>query len=139
MDEVLANKAASIERCLQRIREESKQDWKSNYTHQDALILNLERACQTSIDAASYIVRIKKLGIPSESKEVFQLLESGAIISFEMSKKLQKMVGFRNLAVHEYGNLSLTVVEQIIEKELITLKQFASILLQIDLKKPLNN
>lgn len=136
MDEVLATKAASIERCLKRVLEESTHDWKTNLTHQDALILNLERACQASIDTASNIVRQKKLGIPSESKEVFVLLEKSSTIPNEMSDRLKKMVGFRNLAVHEYRKLSLAVVEQIIEKELVILRQFASILLQIDFKTP---
>ena len=71
MDDVIIAKAATIERCLKRIKQEAEHNWKTDFTHQDALLLNLERACQASIDAASHIVRIRKLGIPKQSREVF--------------------------------------------------------------------
>ncbi len=52
-DDVILNKAASIERCLRRIQEEyagDKQNLVANQTKQDAIILNLQRACETAID-----------------------------------------------------------------------------------------
>ena len=48
MDDVLLNKAAIIERCLQRISEEyqgHENELETNYTRQDSIILNLLRAC----------------------------------------------------------------------------------------------
>ncbi len=52
MDDVLLNKAATIERCLKRIQEEyddHKEELESNLTRQDSIILNLQRACEASI------------------------------------------------------------------------------------------
>jgi len=54
-DDVIVNKAASIERCLRRIQEEYARDVQNlvaNQTKQDAIILNLQRACETAIDLA---------------------------------------------------------------------------------------
>ena len=48
MDDVILNKISSIHKCIQRIQEEYKayKDTEDmNFTHQDALILNLLRAC----------------------------------------------------------------------------------------------
>lgn len=135
MDEVISNKAASIEKCLKRIEEESVKDWKNDFTVQDSLILNLERACQASIDVASHIVRKEKLGLPKFSREVYDLLLEKGIISQQMSIKLKNMVGFRNIAVHDYSNLNLAVVEQIIEKELSVFKEFVSILIGYSSKR----
>ncbi|MDZ7810090.1 MAG: hypothetical protein U5L11_07940 [Arhodomonas sp.] len=48
-DDVVLEKAASIERCLQRVVEEyegHEGELAENYTRQDALLLNLLRACE---------------------------------------------------------------------------------------------
>ena len=57
-DDVVLNKAASIERCLQRILEEyagDNQNLVENQTKLDAIILNLQRACEAAIDLAMYV------------------------------------------------------------------------------------
>ena len=45
MDEILINKSATISRCIKRIREDYQDDFKVNFTKQDSVILNIERAC----------------------------------------------------------------------------------------------
>ena len=40
------------------------------------------------------------------------------IISKELSKNLQRMVGFRNIAVHDYQAISLDILQKIIENHL---------------------
>jgi uncharacterized protein YutE (UPF0331/DUF86 family) len=72
MDDVLQNKAAIIERCLTRIREEyqgSKDQLETNYTKQDSIILSLLRAAEASIDSAMHVVRVKQLGVPQQFRE----------------------------------------------------------------------
>ncbi len=41
------------------------------------------------------------------------------------------MVGFRNLAVHDYASLNMDVIEAIITKKLLYLEAFAKILVTI--------
>lgn len=53
-DDVLLNKAAAIERAVRRVRDEHGGDDANlliHQTRQDAIILNLQRACESSIDA----------------------------------------------------------------------------------------
>ena len=48
-DEVVINKVQSIQRCIYRAKEEYKiagQAFISLYSHQDAAILNITRACE---------------------------------------------------------------------------------------------
>ena len=69
---VLLNKAAIIERSLKRMKAEYQSDpTLTNFTHVDAMILNIERACQAAIDAAQHIVAQHRLGIPQNSAESF--------------------------------------------------------------------
>ena len=131
-DDVLLNKAASIERCLKRIDEEYRgheREFETNQTRQDALILNLLRACETAIDAAMHLVRVRKLGLPQESRDAFKLLGKAGVLTDDLSGKLQKMVGFRNVAVHNYADLDLNIVRSIVEQRLGDFREFARLLI----------
>ena len=133
MDDIVLNKASIIEKCLDRIKEEyigHEDIFEDNYTKQDSVVLNLERACQACIDLGMHIARIKNLGVPQSSREVFVLLQMARIITPAVSKKMQAMVGFRNIAVHDYQNLNLDIVRAVIEKHLKDFQDFKKVILQ---------
>lgn len=128
-DDVILNKAASIERCLRRIEEEyagSEQHLVANQTKQDAIILNLQRACETAIDLAMYAVSRRKLGVPQDSRDAFTLLQTAGILPAELATRMQRMVGFRNVAIHEYTRLNMDIVHTIITKQLDDFRTFSS-------------
>jgi len=76
VDDVVVNKSATIERCLARVREEygDGSGLESDLRRQDALVLNLLRACETAIDLAMHAVRKASLGVPQSSRDAFALL-----------------------------------------------------------------
>lgn len=116
VDDTLLNKAAIIERCTRRIREEYKMCPNlDNYTHVDALTLNIERACQAAIDMANHIIASKHLGIPQSSANSFELLAQAALIEKSLLKSMKAMTGFRNIAVHEYQEVKLDILKYISE------------------------
>lgn len=124
---IIQNKIETIRKCLQRVREDyasASQHFLTDFTRQDAVILNLERASQTAIDMATHIVRMKKLGIPQKSSDVFLLLEQKNLITPKTSQNMQKMVGFRNIAVHDYQKLNLNIVVSIIQNHLEDFEMF---------------
>lgn len=125
--DIIFNKAQVIERCIKRINEEYENNPNNlqNFTKQDSIILNIQRACEASIDLAMHIVSEMNLGIPQSSREVFDLLNKGNIIDEVLAKRLKAMVGFRNVAVHDYQALNLAIVQKIIEEHLEDLKAFA--------------
>lgn len=130
MDDVLLNKAANIERCIQRIKEEyNVADFQSNFTKQDAAILNLLRACEACIDMGNRVIRLKSLGLPQSSRDVFSILEQAKIISPELSRQMQNMAGFRNIAVHNYTQLNMDIVDSIINNNLVYFSQFSQVIL----------
>lgn len=134
-DDVMLNKTGAIERCLQRIREEYGKDptnLRDDITKQDAIILNLQRACQATIDLAMHLVREHDLGVPQESRDAFALLEEHGHLDSELSGRLMRMVGFRNVAVHEYQKLNLDIVQAIVEEHLSGFTQFTERVLTTD-------
>ncbi len=129
VDDVILNKAATIERCLKRVVEEyagNDANLVTNQTKQDAMILNLQRACETSIDLAMHVISRRRLGIPQDSRDAFTILHTAGILPVDLAVRMQHMVGFRNVAVHEYTRLNVDVVRSIITKQLDDFRLFSS-------------
>lgn len=129
--DVILNKIETIERCINRIYEVYSDTPESlnDYTKQDSIILNIQRACEASIDLAMHVVSEKKLGVPQNSRDSFEALQVNNIIDENLNKKMKAMVGFRNIAVHDYRAINLKVVQTIIEKHL---KDFEEYIYQIN-------
>ena len=114
LDDICFNKAGIIERSIRRVLEEYSQDSKlENYTHIDAMILNVERACQAAIDLAMHLVARDHLGSPQSSADSFRLLQSVGYINEKTAKAMMAMTGFRNVAIHEYQQMDLVVLHAI--------------------------
>lgn len=134
-DDVILSKAGIIERCLHRIEDEyqdNPENLYENVTRQDAIVLNLQRACQGAIDLAMHLVREHGLGVPQESREAFALLEEKGFLDSDLSSRLQRMVGFRNIAIHDYQELNLDIVQSIVERHLSDFTQFTERVLKTD-------
>ncbi len=54
------------------------------------------------IGSAGHIVAAEAYGTPDSTAGVFALLQKRGVINAELAGRLRRMVGFRNIAVHEY-------------------------------------
>lgn len=132
-DDVLLNKAATIERCIARAREEYNVDpdgFSTNFTRQDAAVLNIQRACEAALDMGNHLIRRDKLGITQSARDVFTLLEQAGRIDSATANPMRHMVGFRNVAVHDYQALVLPITVNIITQHLDDFSNYAKALLQ---------
>ena len=131
---VIINKYESIERCVNRINEEYNNDPNNlnNYSKLDAIVLNLQRSCELVIDIAMYIVSTRKLGIPQSKKEAFEILLKNNYITEDTFKKMKGMIGFRNIAVHDYKEIDEEILQDIIENHLTDLTDFARAILDME-------
>jgi uncharacterized protein YutE (UPF0331/DUF86 family) len=131
-DEVIINKAATIERCVSRAREEyarGPESFAGDFTRQDAAILNIQRACEAALDMGQHLIRRERLGVPQSARDVFALLAQADLIDAALADVLKRMVGFRNIAVHDYQKLQLPITVAIIEKHLDDFLRYSRILL----------
>jgi len=133
MNDVVINKVAVIERCLKRIHEvyEGNPENLTDYTKQDSIILNIQRACEASIDLAMYIVSERKLGVPKASRDAFMFLQETKIIEENLAQSMMNMVGFRNIAVHDYQTLDLDILETILREHMDDFRDFSKIILKL--------
>jgi len=135
VDDVLINKAATIERCVRRVREEYAHNpatFATDHTRQDAAILNIQRACEAALDMGQHLIRREKLGVPQSARDVFALLAQGGWITHALAASLKHMVGFRNIAVHDYQALQLPITVSIIQSHLDEFLQYSQTLLLYD-------
>lgn len=126
---VVINKFETIEKCINRINEEYENNPENlcDYRKMDMIILNLQRACEAVLDIAMYVVSTRKLGLPQNKREAFIILEENNIIDKQMSLNMQGMVGFRNIAVHDYKEVDEKIIQDVIENHLEDLLNFARI------------
>lgn len=134
-DDVLINKAASIERCVARVREEYEKDpatFATDFTRQDSAVLNIQRACEAALDIGQHLIRRERLGIPQSARDTFELLLQGGWLEEGLVKNLKNMVGFRNIAVHDYQALQLPIMIAIITGHLDDFLAFSAFILRKD-------
>lgn len=132
-DDVLVNKAATVERCVARAREEyeaAPDTFLTDFTRQDAAILNVQRACEAVLDMGQHLVRREKLGVPQSARDVFELLAKAHWIDAPLAEALKRMVAFRNIAVHDYQNLLLPILVSVITQHLSEFLEFTRIALK---------
>ncbi len=104
LDPVL-NKKESIERCIIQIQRyyalPSEKPFSEDFLKLDAISANLQRLCQFAIDLANLTIRKKKLSLPKDSADSFQILAKADLIGQKLGDSLKGMVGFRNVVAED--------------------------------------
>lgn len=133
-DDVLLNKAATVERCVARAREEyaASPDFATDFTRQDAAVLNILRACEACLDMGQHLIRRDRLGLPQSARDVFALLAQASWIDTTLQDTMQRMVGFRNIAVHDYQKLLFPILLSVVTVHLNDFLRFTTAILKKD-------
>jgi uncharacterized protein YutE (UPF0331/DUF86 family) len=119
-------KIGIIKRCMQRIVQVTalNPDTLDDINVQDVFVLNLQRAAQAAIDLAAHVVASEGFGMPVDLKENFRFLKEHDIIDADLAEKFENMVGFRNIAVHEYQEIDIAVLKTILIRNLRDFEDF---------------
>lgn len=133
-ESVVVNKFETIEKCIRRIQEEYEGNPKNleDYRKVDMIVLNLQRACEACQDLAMHVVSNRRLGLPQNKRDAFKILEKNKMIDSEVSENMQNMVGFRNIAVHDYKEIDEDILQEIIENNLTDLIEFARTIVRLN-------
>lgn len=126
--DIIYLKIESLERCIDRVNTKTpatRKELQNDLDLQDIIVLNLERAVQLCVDIAAHLVADLKQPAPMNMAECFERLQQENVISGEVADRMKKAVGFRNIAVHEYQQISWDVVYAIITEHLSDFKEFA--------------
>jgi uncharacterized protein YutE (UPF0331/DUF86 family) len=130
---IVTAKIGQIEKSLARIqsrRPASLQLFINDQDCQDIVVFNLTQAVQGCIDLAAHIVSDEGFGMVGSTNEFFYLLQEQGIISAELTEKMVRAVGFRNLCVHEYGRIDLERVYGVAVKSLTDIREFVQMIIR---------
>jgi len=125
--DVILNKANKVDYHLRRIKEKrvvSLEEFLADLDCQESILFNLQMAVQNCIDMAAHIISEEELGIAGSTDEMFYILQENRYLSPELTENMVAAVGFRNLVVHEYGNIDLRQVYQIAHQEIDDMERF---------------
>lgn len=133
MIEIILNKKLTIERSIKQVRSFykncDKESFDTDYKTQDAISMNIQRSCEAAIDLANHVIKSNKLGLPANSRESFEILHSEEIIDDELLRSMKAAVGFRNILVHNYEKIEISILQNIIENHLDDLLEFSAIII----------
>lgn len=124
--EIVLAKVATIQRCLMRIHQVTALDPARLDVQdvEDIFVLNLQRAIQACIDLGAHVLAAEGFEMPATLREIFGTLEQRGSLSAHSSQHMQKMCGFRNIAVHDYQTISKPILKTILVNHLKDLEDF---------------
>jgi uncharacterized protein YutE (UPF0331/DUF86 family) len=125
-DLILA-KAGSVKRHLNRVFEKRNTDLRTflkNIDIQESVLFNIQMAIQNCIDIAAHIISDEGFSVPGSTNEMFYLLEENGYLYNEITEKMVKAVGLKNLVVHEYSKIDLERIFEVTQKDITDLNEF---------------
>lgn len=115
--DVVYSKINIIKNCIGAI-EKAKLKEKDPFFKQNIFELNLQRAIQACIDIANVIIAKEGLGLPNNYRQSFLILGHRGLLPSDLQDKMVRMVGFRNISVHDYSEIKPEIVLGIVENHL---------------------
>jgi uncharacterized protein YutE (UPF0331/DUF86 family) len=123
--ELLEKKLAFIETCVRELRELARPERLADDVREARFVEHtLQIAIQAALDAASQLVSVHRLGEPQTNRQLFDFLRKADIVEPPLAETLYAMAGFRNVVVHGYQEVDITIVEDIVRNHLPDLLSF---------------
>ena len=109
---------------LERYKKYSQAEIEKDVDIRGAVERYLYLAVQSAIDLAEAVISYKNFRKPSTMAESFRILTEEEVISDDLSDKLARMTGFRNIIAHDYGDIDYAIVYDILQKGLDDIEAF---------------
>lgn len=128
---VIENKISAVKKylkILERYKKYSQKEIVENIDIKGALERYLYLAVQSAIDLAEAVIAYKDFRKPATMSEIFYILNEEEVIPSNLTNKLSKMVGFRNIITHDYEDIDYAIVYTILHRGLKDIENFIKII-----------
>ncbi len=125
--ELIIAKADAVKKHVTRVKNKADlalHDFIKDADRQDIVMFNIQMAVQNCLDIAAHIISEEGYGVPGSNNDMFYTLEKHSYLDTQLVEKMIKAVGFRNLVVHEYGNLDMAQVYKIMQQDIKDLFEY---------------
>jgi uncharacterized protein YutE (UPF0331/DUF86 family) len=128
---LVEKKLALIESCVSDLRRLAKPEALATDIREQRFVEHtLQIAIQAALDVASHIVSDRRLGEPRTNRELFDLLHRDGWLDAALAGSLRNMAGFRNVLVHGYDDVDLSVVRDVLGNHLVDFEAFVAAIRQ---------
>ena len=103
---------------LESLVPSSLEEYKSCIEKKAACERYVEKIVEAVIDLAFLIIKNKKLRIPEDDIDAFNILLENKIIDNDLASRLKNAKGMRNIISHQYGKIDDEIVFEAINEEL---------------------
>lgn len=86
-----------------------------------AIEWSIVSAVEGCINLGRKVIAEKDLRIPENNREVFEVLSEVGLMSDKLLDKMKKAIGYRNIAIHRYGDIEPATSFGIMKKGTMTL------------------
>ena len=128
---VIENRISAVKKylkILERYKKFSRKKIEADIDLRGAVERYLYLAVQATIDLAGAVISLKKFRKPATMSENFLVLEEEKIIDKKLSQQMVRMVGFRNIISHDYGEIDYDIVYDILHQRLKDIEEFIEII-----------
>ena len=94
------------------------EEYKSSIEKKAACERYIEKIVEAVTDLAFLVIKNKKLRIPEDDIDAFNILLENKIIDNDLAAKLKNAKGMRNIISHQYGKIDDEIVFEAITEEL---------------------
>ncbi len=122
IDEYLAQLAEYRQIDLETYRH----DWKTQRIVERTLHLIIE-AC---MDVADHLVADRRLPLPDTGAATFESLGHAGLVPDALARSLARMVGFRNILVHDYARIDRATVLRVLRIDIDDVERFRDVVLR---------
>lgn len=124
---VIENKISSVRKYLKTAslyKKYSQKEIEQDETLRGAVERYLYLSSQTVIDLAEAVISFSGYRKPATMAESFLILAEEGLISNELTEKMIKLTGFRNVIAHDYERLNYGIVYDVLQNRLADIEEF---------------
>jgi len=131
---VVAARLKRLQQYLQTLREVQKFDlqrFKNDPFIHGTAERNLHLAIECLLDIGNHIIADRGYHKPDTYAEIIEVLAKEGVVPQGLCQNMAGMAAFRNVLVHDYVNLDLDVVYQVIQGQLKYLEELGGVFAEL--------
>jgi uncharacterized protein YutE (UPF0331/DUF86 family) len=124
---VIENKISYLQKQLEAIKEfqiHSLDELRQNAKILAGLKWELYVMSQAVIDLAEAVIAYRRFRKPTTMREAFDILAEQDVVPVEFMNRFSKMVGFRNALAHDYEDIKIEVLHDVLMHKLPEVEEF---------------
>jgi uncharacterized protein YutE (UPF0331/DUF86 family) len=132
--DLVQRKAVAIDEYLLQLgefRQVDAESYKADWKMQRIVERTLHLAIETCMDLADHLVADRRLRVPETGSATFEILAEAGVIPADLGRNLARMVGFRNILVHDYARIDQAMVLNALRTDIDDVARFRDVVLSL--------